>query len=133
LDYYATWLAIEGLLAVGVESHDGAIRQAADALAARQCEDGGFSASHVSEKNSTTLSTSWALLALMTARPRDARPMDNSVVDQAAAWLLDRQDVAGKWPVDGESVASTLDPLVVSETVGSIYALRALTRWAKTA
>ena len=53
LDYYATWLAIEGLLAVGVESHDETIRQATDALVALQNDDGGFSPSSVTEKHST--------------------------------------------------------------------------------
>lgn len=129
-DYYTTWMAIEGMLAVGVTADDTTIRKAAAEVAAAQNGDGSFSQPGVPQRDSSTLCTSWALLTLMAAQ-QNGDPVDKKVVDHAAAWLLDRQLPSGEWRVDEGPEFSALGPQAVAETTYSIYALLAVARWAE--
>jgi squalene-hopene/tetraprenyl-beta-curcumene cyclase len=135
VDYYTTWIAVEGLLAVGVDPCDAAIGKAMSAVAARQNPDGGFGMRmpHADKALSCPLCTAWALSAIAAANhgPRE----ENDRTDRAAQWLLDHQLPTGGWRVERKSIfqalrPKALGPQALTDTGCSIYGLLALTRWA---
>lgn len=124
-DLYATWRAIEGLSAVGVDAHDPAIRRAAKALGAWQNDDGSFGFRKALHCCGSTVCTSWALLAMIAAN----QPQRTESMKRAAAWLAEHQLPGGTWRIENSAIFSTLGPHTVSDMNGSLYAFLAVTRY----
>jgi squalene/oxidosqualene cyclase-like protein len=98
---YATFHAVEGLLAAGADARDPAIAQAARWLEDKQKPDGGWGEHHdgcleeryVEHPESQVIMTSWALLTLLHAGG------DVAAIRRGVAFLRARQDHAdGSYP-----------------------------------
>lgn len=97
---YATWFAVEGLVAAGVPVEDDAVRRAVVFLQSIQRPDGGWS-EHVDScrlrrpvpaAHSHPVQTAWAVLALCRAGARDS-----AAVDRGVRWLRVAQRADGTW------------------------------------
>lgn len=102
---YATFFAVESLSSIG-ENYDNsdAIRKACDFLVNHQMSDGGWGETYKScetqtwnnHETSQIVQTSWALLALMSAKfPNRA------VIDRGIQLIMSRQQSNGEWLQEG--------------------------------
>jgi len=97
---YATFFAVEGLLAGGVPPSDLALQSAAEWLVHHQREDGGWGEHYSScllksyreHAESQVEMTSWAVLALQRLWGPDSEPVRRGV-----AWLRAQQQSDGSW------------------------------------
>ncbi len=97
---YGTWLALQGLRAVGEDPQDPRMQKAADWLRRFQNEDGGWGESLLSYDDpsargvgeSTAAQTAWALLGLFAVDD-----LDSEVVRRGLDYLLKTQLEDGSW------------------------------------
>jgi squalene-hopene/tetraprenyl-beta-curcumene cyclase len=98
---YGTWLALQGLRAVGFETGADEIRRGAAWLASAQNADGGWGESPASYEDralhgrgpSTASQTAWAVLGLLAAGDGDGE-----AVGRGVEYLLRTQGGDGSWP-----------------------------------
>jgi squalene-hopene/tetraprenyl-beta-curcumene cyclase len=97
---YGTFLALNGLRAIGEDMKDGFSRKAVRWLESHQNKDGGWGETCQSYKesslrgrcNSTASQTAWALLGLIAADEAQS-----SVVERGVAYLIDTQKKSGEF------------------------------------
>jgi squalene-hopene/tetraprenyl-beta-curcumene cyclase len=100
---YGTWLALQGLRAVGVRADTPECRRGAAWIRSVQNEDGGWGESCASYDDpslrgkgpSTASQTSWAIMGLIAAGERDS-----AAVTRGVDYLLRTQGADGSWPED---------------------------------
>lgn len=110
---YGAWQTLVGLCAVGVPTHDSAVKACASWLLAHQQPCGGWGESADSyldpalrgQGTPTASQTAWAVLGLLAAGLAD-----HSAVTRGVQWLLDRQRADGGW--DEAEFTGTGFPLV---------------------
>ena len=98
---YATFFAVEGLRAAGVDHDDAGLRRAAEWLAGKQRPDGGWGehftsclrGEYVEHTESQVAMTSWALLTLL-----ESWPGHSQAIERGIEWLSARQEASGSWP-----------------------------------
>ena len=100
---YGTFLAVRGLRAAGIGSHEPILVRAAAWLASAQRPDGGWGEHHsgctlgvyVPHPEGQPVMTSWALLALLDATGDDT---SSPAVERGVHWLCGAQRADGSWP-----------------------------------
>ena len=101
---YGTFSALSGLRAIGIDGNEPWIRRAAAWLKSVQNADGGWGESCLADQdaafkgkgNPTPSQTAWAIIGLLAAEDE----LSENVM-RGVAWLLDRQNDAGRW-ADGD-------------------------------